>query len=446
MIKSQGLQKRRQFLLVRAIGKQDCDQEEETMSGSVSDLNSGANRRMQSGPAPGKDAVHEGSLEGAPGSAGMSSREMAERNIIEILYPGGLIPYEERRKLPEIERTINHLLQVVEGHLGKRRELTPEENEAVNVEIIRLKNGGATELTIAKKVGLTVAGVHNRILRHRRRMQKKNSSRVPAGREDPAPGSQAPHDAKAGVQERVVQHQKEEKDGCYTTNSRATAHRSAAEPIHRAETPQNVPEMLSEVPQKMKTAPGQLELHEAGPAQSHSAQDLEPTVSKIAEQVVPAAAAAARAPKIPHSEDEFILTERAGGKKFRLIHGALRARGIKCKLDDVIARHHSLLKKAQEEPRAGSRSPELQQLQAEPDPASTSRPVGLDVSPEDLQWILDLAEKDWSAEEISMELTQNGVSLDPDEIALIHSQRQEGKDPQPTEISHARRKAHGAGI
>ena len=56
-----------------------------------------------------------------------------------------------------------------------------------------------------------------------------------------------------------------------------------------------------------------------------------------------------------------------------MIHEALEARGIKCKLDDVITRHYSLLKKAQDGPRAESKTPELQQSQAEPAP--TSEPI-----------------------------------------------------------------------
>ena len=165
--------------------------------------------------------------------------------------------------------------------------------------------------------------------------------------------------------------------------------------------------------------------------QSHEAQDLETLAPKNSEQV--SSTAAARAPKIPHSEDEFILTERAVGRKFREIHEALEAKGIKCKLDDVITRHYGLLKKVQAGIEAESKAPELQQSQAEPAPAS--KPIQQApprISPEDLKWILDLAEMDWSAEEISQELSQNGVSLIPEQVAeILAGSKKEEKKPEP---------------
>jgi len=125
--------------------------------------------------------------------------------------------------------------------------------------------------------------------------------------------------------------------------------------------------------------------------------------------------------------------ERAGGKKFREIHEALEAKGIKCKLVDVITRHYSLLKKAQDGPRAESETPKLQQSQTVPAPVSEpiqQAPPG--ISPEDLKWILDLAEMDWSAEEISQELSQNRVLVSPEQIAgILAGSKKEEKKPEP---------------
>ena len=201
----------------------------------------------------------------------------------------------------------------------------------------------------------------------------------------------------------------------------------------------SVPAASSEVQQKPETAPCRQELQETKPVQSHEAQDLETLAPKNSKQVSSTAAARApkipKIPKIPHSEDEFILTERAGGKKFREIHEALEARGIKCKLDDVITRHYGLLKKGLDSPKAESKAPELQQSQAEPAPASEPiKPALPGISPEDLKWILDLAEMGWSAEEISQELSQNGVSVSAEQIAgiLAGSKKEEKvKKPEP---------------
>ena len=196
------------------------------------------------------------------------------------------------------------------------------------------------------------------------------------------------------------------------------------------ETLRNVPAASSEVQQKPETASCRHEIQEAKPAQSHEAQVLEPKDTKNSKQV--SRAATVRDLKIPHSEDEFILKERAGGKKFREIHEALQARGIECKQDDVIWRHNSLLKKVQDGPKAESKAPQLQQSLAVPAPASeptTPAPPG--ISPEDLKWILDLAEMGWSAGEICQELTQGGVSLSPEQVAKILVGRKIEKKPEP---------------
>jgi len=197
------------------------------------------------------------------------------------------------------------------------------------------------------------------------------------------------------------------------------------------ETLRNVPVASGEVQQKPEPDPCRQELQEAKPAQSHDVPDLEPKAPQNSKQV--SSAAAARAPKIPHSEDDFILKERAGGKKFREIHEALQARGIKCELDDVIWRHNSLLKNVKDGIEAESKAPELQQSQAEPAPATEpTMPAPPGFSPEDLEWILDLAEIGWSAEEISQELMQSGVSLNPEQVAeILAGKKKKEKKPEP---------------
>jgi len=200
------------------------------------------------------------------------------------------------------------------------------------------------------------------------------------------------------------------------------------------ETLRNVPAASSEVQQKPETAPCRQDLQETKPVQSHEAQDLEPKAPQNSKQVSSTAAARApKIPKIPHSEDEFILTERAGGKKFREIHEALEARGIKCKLVDVITRHYGLLKKGLDSPKAESKTPELQQSQTVPAHASEPiQPAPPGISTEDLKLILDLAEMGWSAEEISQELSQNGVSVSAEQIAgILAGSKKEEKKPEP---------------
>gem|GEM_PF-739902 len=217
------------------------------------------------------------------------------------------------------------------------------------------------------------------------------------------------------------------------TGSRLSKRKGKGAESAADETLRNVPAASSEVQQKPETASCRQQLQEAKPEQSHDAQVLEPKDTKNFKQV--SSVAAARALKIPHSEDEFILKERAGGKKFREIHEALQARGIECKLDDVIWRHNSLLKNVKDGNgiEAESKAPELQQSQAEPAPATeptTPAPPG--VSPEDLKWILDLAEIGWSAAEISQELMQSGVSMSTEQVAeILAGKKKNEKKPEP---------------
>jgi len=354
------------------------------MSGSASDLNS---------------------ISGQNGAA--QNRLPNEDAVFRFLFPGGLIPVERMDSLPAMRSHISALLALASGQARARRSISAEKSQAVTLQIIQLKEKPKEDGTqrtwreIAEiiDVGITGDSCHKRYRSWKLQQESLAGLRSAA---EPSPGMTA-----------------------------------------QAETLRNVPEMSSKVQQKTETAPGRLELQEARPEQSDDAQDLKPTAPQNSKQVV--RAAAVRTPKISHSEDEFILAERAGGKKFREIHETLQARGIKCKLDDVITRHYSLLKKGQDGPKAESKAPELHKLQARLAPALAPIKVAHPgISPEDLKWILDLAEKDWSAEEISQELTQNGVPLSSDKIARILSQKQNVKDPQPAEISQSRLKAQGA--
>jgi len=279
--------------------------------------------------------------------------------------------------------------------------------------------------------------------------QTKESKEVPANKWDPGNGrGPLPESTKEEILRRYDNHwgAKEisssmELDGRRVqgiiSGSRLSKRKSKGDKPAPDETLRNVPAASGEVPQKPETAPCRQELQKAKPAQSHDAQDRGPKAPQNSKQVP--SDAAARAPKIPHSEDEFILKERASGKKFREIHEALQARGIKCELDDVIWRHSSLLKKVQAGTEAESKVPQ-QQSQAEPAPASEliqTAPPG--ISPEDMKWILDLAETDWSVEEIAQELSQSGVAVSHEQVAeiLAGRKKEKVKKPAPKLISRS---------
>jgi len=61
-------------------------------------------------------------------------------------------------------------------------------------------------------------------------------------------------------------------------------------------------------------------------------------------------------PRIPHSEDDFIDTQRALGMKFKDIHRILLDKGYNCTVDDVIARHQEIRKKRSSDPQLSNGS------------------------------------------------------------------------------------------
>ncbi len=451
------------------------------MSGSVSDLNLSA-RSSQGGAAQGE------------GECKLPS----ETEIFRLFYPDGHIPVEHLGNLSEMRSHVSALLSLASGRPGpkiQRKILSREGSQAINQQIAHLKDTPKedgrmrTWSEIAQMVGWGISenACHKRYrawkkqLKHQQQtdraalrsaagteeaaipeaadtmaVQERSSDQVQQEfeqvvrpdaalqeRPEPDENQAIPEDNIAKGSEEVATTKRDPGNGegplpdgrrvqGIITGSRLSKRKGKGAEAAPDETLRNVPAASNEVQQKKETAPCRQELQETKPVQSHEAQDLEPKAPQNSKQVVPTAA---RAPKIPHSEDEFILTERAGGKKFREIHEALEARGIKCKLDDVITRHYGLLKKGLDSPKAESKAPELQQFQAEPAPASEQiQPAPPGVSPEELKWILDLAEKDWSAEEISQELSQNGVSLSAEQVAeiLAGSKKEETvKKPEP---------------
>ena len=452
------------------------------MSGSLSDLNLSA-RSSQGGAAQGE------------GECKLPS----EAEIFRLFYPDGHIPVEHLANLSEMRSHVSALLSLASGRPGpkiQRKILSREGSQAINQQIAHLKDTPKedgrmrtwSEIALMVGWGISENACHKRYRAWKKQLKRQQQTdraalRSAAGTEEAAiPGASKPLAVQehsldqsqqefeqvarpdAALQERpepdenqaipknniakgseeVAATKRDPGNGegplpdgrrvqGIITGSKLSKRKGKNPKPASDEALRSVRAASSEVQQKPETAPCRQEIQETKPVQSHEVQDLETLDPKNSKQV--SSASTVRVPKIPHSEDDFILKERAGGKKFREIHEALEAKGIKCKLVDVITRHYSLLKKAQDGPRAESETPELQQSQTVPAPVSeptTPAPPG--VSPEELKWILDLAEKDWSAEEISQELSQNGVSLSAEQVAeiLAGSKKEEKvKKPEP---------------
>ncbi len=450
------------------------------MSGSLSDLNLSTCRSSQGSTAQGE----------------CECELPSEAEIFRLFYPDGHIPVEHLGNLSEMRSHVSALLALASGKPGpkiQRKILSREGSQAINQQIAHLKDTPKedgrmrTWSEIAQMVGWGISenACHKRYRAWKKQLKRQQQTdraamRSAAGTEEAVPEASKPlavqehsldqaqqefeqvvwpatdllerpePDENQAIPENNVAKGSEEvtitkrgpgngeeplPDGRRVqgiiTGSRLSKRKGKGAEAASDETLRNVPSASSEVQQKPKTAPCRQDLQETKPVQSHEAQHLEPKAPQNSKQV--SSAATVRVPKIPHSEDDFILKERAGGRKFREIHEALEARGIKCKLVDVITRHYSLLKKVQAGIEAESKAPELRQSQAEPAPASestTSAPPG--ISPEDLKWILDLAEMDWSVDEISQELSQSGVSVSAEQVAeILAGSKKEEKKPEP---------------
>jgi len=299
------------------------------------------------------------------------SREAAEQRIMEVLYPpAGLIPNsrEERAKVPRIMEAIDHLFAVVNGEELVKVYRGSEESRAITERALQLKKQGKTEADIASILGLTLSAVHNRIgraLYGPQRSQTANSPGAPASPEGPSSPGSAPQDVKTPADVSISYHQENDPDpsivdalngdpeskddGRTATNLPETP--TPAEPRSAAEvTTETEKEVISEATadvnvHERSSAEAQPEIEQVPGRAAALQEEPKPAENPIIQESQSAEESEEvrkpkKKPKIPHSEDEYILSERNAGKKFREIYGVLASRGIVCKVDDVVARYY----------------------------------------------------------------------------------------------------------
>ena len=116
----------------------------------------------------------------SPAPATGSPRAMAEQGILRIIWPpDGRIPWEERHKMPPIERALNHLLDVVEGtEAPQTTSISVQESQALTEKAVALRQKGMKLRQIADITGLTEKAVSSRISAERK---KQTLSRVRTG-------------------------------------------------------------------------------------------------------------------------------------------------------------------------------------------------------------------------------------------------------------------------
>jgi len=351
------------------------------------------------------------------------------------IFPGGMIPLRCKDLIPAIDARIKEIAELAEGKIieGMNRRLAKSESLALTEQIIQLRDSCEPPMSyreIMRRLGNCISPD---AARNRYDDAKK-------AREDAAM-QQEGHAAISGEAIRA---------GRYTTPPEVQGKINSSD--HVGEPNKLIPATEDGNRKENETdiaATAPPALQEAQSQQSEEATIREgKIVQEIQEDKRDLTAKQAghiNGPKIPHSEDDYIMQLRVEGKLFREIHDAIQAKGIVCTLDDVTARYQSEKKKraqaapiqpepptdpsqpgaegAQEPARANPRgTPEAKQsapTTPKPDPKSISR--------------AELDEKIWKAwkagktpDEISNDLCAEGLYYGKKSVEL--RLRQQGAD------------------
>jgi len=98
------------------------------------------------------------------GSSAVGPRAMAEQSILKIIWPpDGRPAWEDRHKIPPIERALNHLLDVVEGAEAPQTSITVAESQALTEKAVALRQQGMKLGQIGDILGLTAKAVSSRL-------------------------------------------------------------------------------------------------------------------------------------------------------------------------------------------------------------------------------------------------------------------------------------------
>ena len=237
-------------------------------------------------------------------------------NLTEVVYnqifPGGMIPLKCKDNIPAIDARIQEIEELATGKVleGTNRRHGKAESRILTEQIIQLRESCSPPMSyreIMNKLGnvITPDAARNRYddYKHAKEaatMQKKGGDAL-LGAFYPTPTKEL---------EKIV----EKSDEIQQEIARVTDSSVLKEAELEQSGNQTIQE--SQIVEKVDEA------QPAGPKLSISIPN-------------------GKTPKIPHSEDEFILAERDSGKTFREVHEALQAKGISCHLDDVTARYHS---------------------------------------------------------------------------------------------------------
>ena len=249
-----------------------------------------------------------------------------------IFPPEGAIPLKAKRNIQAIDARIKEIKELAEGKAVEgmtRRISSLSESKRLTEQIVQLRDSCSPPMSyreIMRQLGycITPDAARNRYDDYKKRMLRQEGYSALTGDD---------HIVEA---DEMVKPEPAEK----------------AEPIRATSTPPEGRDQPDQSPtiQEPQTVDGEGTIQESSKAEK-------PEKDNKAHDLTPSEAGKILGPRIPHTEDDWILQEKTNGKTFTQIRSYLQARGISCTMNDVMSRYYAV-KRKHDRDAAGKKSPQ----------------------------------------------------------------------------------------
>jgi len=247
----------------------------------------------------------------------------AEAEIFRILFPPvGAIPVE---RLETIRPIRSHISKAIALSNGIKTTISPEEHRAITMRVVALRESISSDsrpLTwreIAAQVGNLTPNAAKK--RYTEFCRKREIERL----------RQEAHRAQSILAEHASEAQ----------------HKTEGVPLQEAAPEQSGSSQEDGLKTEQvldREEPRLLAEPNPGPLEESRAIEEKAAPVVTSKEAVPRIG-----PKIPHSEDEFIVARRSQGARFSTILAELQQKGIECNIDDVTARYYTAASKQAQE-------------------------------------------------------------------------------------------------
>ncbi|MCK9570805.1 hypothetical protein M0R72_17785 [Candidatus Pacearchaeota archaeon] len=335
----------------------------------------------------------------------MISAKSLQDAVYGAIFPGGMIPLRCKDLIPAIDARIKEIAELAEGKTieGMNRRLGKADSQALTEQIVQLRDSCEPPMSyreIMRRLGNVISpdAARNRYDDVKRaakdaEMQREgyaalSGEAIQAGTYKTPPEVQEKINLARNVQrEETVSPKPQEpiilgtvREGCRVLRHLGKMHRD--ETINSSDHIADPNEMVAATAEDGKSKENETDILPTAPAPAPdglpaNCEEATTRNSRMVQEIqedkrdlTTKQLGHINGPKIPHSEDEFILRLRAEGKIYREIHEALLAKGITCTLDDVTARHTSEKRKREKAQNVEKRTSAPQNVSpAQPDAA-----------------------------------------------------------------------------